>query len=196
MIPEEYQAFIQFLRFITDVPDDEVEKTVAAFRPTQLKKLEFFVSAGETPDKVGFLRSGLLRFFYINEDGHEFIKSFCVENNVFAAYSAMLLHEPSRYFIQALEDSEILIAPYAAYQALLSGHRCWQILDHAFTRALFIRKEKREGELLLDNAETRYLRFLEEYPDLNERVKQHQIASYLGITPVSLSRIRAKLKKR
>ncbi len=195
MFPENYQQFIQFVRKITEVPDEEIEKAVEVFRPVQLKKNSFFVMAGEIPDEVGFLVSGILRFFYINEDGVEFIKSFCVENNVVAAYSALLLNEPARYFIQALENSLLLVAPYTAYQELIAGHCCWQILDHTFTQALFIRKEKREAELLLDDAETRYLSFLAEYPDLNKRLKQHHIASYLGITPVTLSRIRSKLKK-
>ncbi len=195
MFSENYLQFSQFLRKITDVPNDEIEKAVGIFRPMQLKKGSFFVMAGEVPDRVGFLASGILRFFYINEDGKEFTKSFCAENNVVAALSALLLNEPARYFIQALENSSLLVAPYTAYQELIAGHRCWQILDHKFTQALFIRKEKREGELLLDDAETRYLSFLAEYPELNKRLKQHYIASYLGITPVTLSRIRSKLKK-
>ncbi len=195
MHSENYQQFSQFLRKITKVPNEEIEKAVEVFRPVQLKKNSFFVMAGEIPEDVGFLVSGILRFFYIDESGKEFTKSFCEENNVVAALSALLQNEPARYFIQALENSLLLVAPYTAYQELMAGHRCWQILDHKFTQALFIRKEKREGELLLDDAETRYLSFLAKYPELNKRLKQHYIASYLGITPVTLSRIRSKLKK-
>jgi CRP-like cAMP-binding protein len=194
MFPENYEPFIKFLRSITHIPDSEMGKAIAIFQPAKLKKHAFFVQAGEIPERVGFLLSGLLRFLYINKDGTEFTKSFCVENNVFAAYSALLLNEPTRYFIQALENSSLLTAPYTGYQALMAEHPCWQTLDHKFMQALFIRKEKREGELLLDDAETRYLRFLAEYPDLNKRLKQHYVASYLGITPVTLSRIRSNLK--
>ncbi len=195
MLSEDHLQFSQFLRKITDVPSDELEKAVRIFRPMQLNKNSFFVMAGDVPDNVGFLLSGILRFFYVDEDGKEYTKSFCEENNVVAALSALLLNEPARYFIQALESSSLLVAPYTAYQELLAGHRCWQILDHKFTQALFIKKEKREAELLLDDAETRYLSFLAEFPELNKRLKQHYIASYLGITPVTLSRIRSKLKK-
>lgn len=190
-----YHQFIRFFSQLTDVPPEEMDKALSIFQPRQLKKNGFFVRAGEIPDSVGFLISGILRLYYIDENGTEFIKSFCVENNVIAAYSALLLNEPARLFIQALEDSSLLVAPYAAYQKLMSGHHCWQIIDHKLTQGLFIKKEKRESELLLDDAETRYLKFMADYPDLNERLKQHHIASYLGITPVSLSRIRSKLKK-
>jgi CRP-like cAMP-binding protein len=139
--------------------------------------------------------SGLLRLYYIDANGNEFIKSFCVENEIVAAYSALLLHEPSRLFIQALEPSTLLVADFAEYQAVSAQHACWQMVNSRIAETLFIKKEKREAALLLDDAETRYRAFLAEYPQLEQRVKQHHIASYLGITPVSLSRIRARLRR-
>ncbi len=77
MHSENYQQFSQFLRKITKVPNEEIEKAVEVFRPVQLKKNSFFVMAGEIPEDVGFLVSGILRFFYIDESGKEFTKSFC-----------------------------------------------------------------------------------------------------------------------
>ncbi|MFZ0545551.1 MAG: Crp/Fnr family transcriptional regulator [Candidatus Promineifilaceae bacterium] len=195
MLPDNYQQLTRFLHNLADIPDDEMDKAVDIFRPMALKKHSYFLRAGEIPKRVGFLTTGILRLFYIDQNGTESIKSFCVENNVIAAYRALLQNEPARFFIQALEDSSLLVAPYEAYQELLSGHICWQILDKKFIQAVYIRKEKREAELLLDDAETRYRNFLVEYPNLNKRIKQHYIASYLGMTPVTLSRIRSKLKK-
>jgi len=192
---KKYHQFIHFLRKLADVPPIEIDKALTIFQPMQLKKNRFFIRAGEIPETLGFLTSGILRLYYIDKNGTEFTKSFCVENDVIAAYSALLLNQPSRLFIQALEDSSLLVAPYKGYQTLVSGHTCWQTINHKLTKSLFIKKEKRESELLLDDAQTRYMTFLAEYPDLDKRLKQHHIASYLGITPASLSRIRAKLKK-
>ena len=106
----------------------------------------------------------------------------------------MLLRQPSRLFIQALEDAKLLIADYSAYRLISESHASLQQLNCKIAELLFIKKEKRESTLLLDDAKTRYLSFLEEYPGLEVRLKQHHIASYLGMTPVTLSRIRTQLK--
>lgn len=105
----------------------------------------------------------------------------------------MLLEQPSR-FIQSLEEAKLLVANYSAYQALCENHAFWQILNGKIAETLFIKQEKRESALLMDGAKTCYLSFLEEHPGLEIRLKQHHIASYLGINPVTLSRIRAQLK--
>lgn len=94
----------------------------------------------------------------------------------------MLLTQPSRLFIEALEDSKLLVANYSAYRSLSEAHPCWQTVNCKIAEALFVKKEKRESSLLLDDAKTRYLSFLAEYPGLDARLKQHYIASYLGIT--------------
>jgi len=191
----EYNKFFCFLRSITDIPDAEAEKITGIFKYKKLDKGQFFIRAGDRPQTIGFIISGILRLYYLNEDGGEFTKSFCVGNEMIAAYSALLLREQSRLFIEALEDSSLLAAPYESYKRISSGHICWQIINQKLAETLFIKKEKRESELLLDDAKKRYLKFLGDYPGLEKKVKQHYIASYLGITPVSLSRIRSQLKK-
>jgi len=159
-----------------------------------LKRGDFFVRAGDAPRTIGFIVSGILRLYYVDDEGNEYTKSFCAENDFVAAYSALLLAQPSRLFIEALEDSRLLIADYSVYRLLCEEHPCWQVVNCKIAEGLFIKKEKRESTLLLDDAKTRYLNFLKEYPGLETRLKQHHIASYLGITPVTLSRIRAQLK--
>jgi CRP-like cAMP-binding protein len=130
--------------------------------------------------------------YYRDARGTEWTKAFCLAGTVVAAYSALLRGEPSRLSIQALEPSTLLVADFDSYQTLTAEHPCWQIVNRKLAEGLFIKKEQRESELLLDDASTRYQNFLDEYPGLEARVKQYHIASYLGITPVSLSRIRAQ----
>ncbi len=190
----EYKKYLAFMRSIADVPEDEAEKMAEVFRHEKLDKGQFFIRAGERPQTIGFIISGILRLYYLNDKGDEFTKAFCVENEMVAAYSALLLEEPSRLFIEALEDTSLLVAPYESYKRISSGHICWQIINQKMAEALIIKKEKRESALLMDDAAKRYLQFLEDYPGLEGKVKQYYIASYLGITPVSLSRIRSKLK--
>lgn len=183
----------RILQSITEIPDEQIEKLSDVFYPSSLSSGQFLIQAGEIPTQIGFVVSGLMRLYYVNSAGVELTKAFCPENHFVAAYSALLLNKPARFFIEAIEDTSLLLANYQAYKQLCAAHPCWQTLDHRLVEGLFIKKEKREGELLLEDATTRYQIFLAEYPNLEHRVKQYHIASYLGISPVSLSRIRKSL---
>ncbi len=131
-------------------------------------------------------------FFYQTADGKEFNKSFVAENQFLAAYSAFLTQSTPRYSIQALEDSHLLVADLKAIVSLFDERSCWERLGRVFTEQLFIRKETREAEFLLDDAKTRYQTFLGTFGALEDRLPQYHFASYLGITPVALSRIRTQ----
>jgi CRP-like cAMP-binding protein len=180
----------------SEIPPKEFEKLVKISRICYFKKGEYFQRVGDLPHKFGFVISGILRLYYINDSGDEFNKSLCIENDFVAAYSALLQNRASRLSIQALEETTLLVIGYKDYLKLLNQHMCWQILGRRIAENLFIKKEEKESQFLLDSAETRYLKFLKEYPCLEVRIKQYHIASYLGITPVALSRIRTKLRRK
>jgi CRP-like cAMP-binding protein len=188
-------ALAAALRAQADIPAAELAKLGALFRPAALHRGEHLLRAGETPRSLAFVHAGLLRLYYLDPEGRELTKSFCAEGEIVAAYSALLLGEPSRLFIEALEDCLLLVADYRGYQALAQGHPCWATVSQRRAEALFIKKEQREAALLLDDAATRYRQFLADHPGLERRLRQHHIASYLGITPVALSRIRARLRR-
>jgi CRP-like cAMP-binding protein len=194
MLTQDSTQLIAILRSLIDLPDDEAIVATKLFQPSSLKRDEFFVRAGETPKAIAIVISGILRLYYVDPEGNEYSKSFCAENSFVAAYSALLLQQPSRLSIQALEDTKLLVADYTLFRSLSAAHPCWQALNCKIAEFLFVKKEKRESALLLDDATTRYLNFQVEYPGLETRIKQHHIASYLGIAPISLSRIRAQLR--
>ena len=176
------------------IPREEWRRLFQRKKDIRLTKDEYFLMAGDVPEYIGFVRSGLLRLFYINSDGVEVNKHFCVAKTGAISYSAFLLREESKFYIQALEDTRLLAIDYQTYLDLLDGHVCWQIVARKLAQLLFILKEKREFEFLLHDARQRYLQFLHDYPGLENRLSQYHIASYVGITPESLSRIRASLK--
>ncbi len=184
------------MNFPANIPRAELRRLLKRKRTITLAKVEYFLMTGDVPEYIGFVRSGLLRLFYIDMDGVEANKHFCVENTLAISYSAFLLREESKFYIQALEDTRLLAIDHQTYLDLLNSHMCWQIVARKLAEMLFILKEKREWELLLNNAQERYVQFLRDYPDLERRLSQYHIASYVGITPESLSRIRANLRQK
>ena len=175
-------------------PEDEWLAFANLFQPHALKTGEYFIRAGERSESLGFVNAGLLRFFYQTPAGTEFNKSFAQENGFIASYSAYLTSTESRFSIQALEDSYLLVADLETVADKFNGHEHWQALGRILAEQLYIKKEQREAEFLLDDAETRYRTFQAQFPGLEDRLPQYHVASYLGITPVALSRIRKQLK--
>lgn len=175
------------------IPEDKIEELISISKFETIELNEYYIRAGETPKKFGFVISGLFRYFYISDRGYEFTKGIIIEHNFISSYSAMKSNLPSHFFIEALEKSEVLTIPYNKWQQLLKTDVYWMNLLLRFVEKGFAIKEKRERDLLLLNAETRYLNFLKEYPDMEDRISQVIIASYLGIQPESLSRIRKNI---
>lgn len=194
MLTQEQTQLLTTLRSLVTLTECEAIEVVGLFQTLTLYQNDFWIRAGDIPQTIGFVVSGILRLYCADAKGNEFTKSFCAENSFVAAYSALLLKQPSHLYIQALEDTRLLVADYLTYRSLSESYLSLQRLNCRIAESLFIKKERREATLLFDDAKTRYLNFLEEYPGLEARLKQYQIASYLGITPVSLSRVRAQLK--
>jgi len=185
-------SVIKYLKGIIDLPQTEEHKFLQIARQKNLVKEEQFIREGQVPRKLAFVHKGLFRYYYVNNKGTEFTKNFISETNFIAAYSAMIAGKPSAMFIEALEGSMIYEINYTDWVELRKGNRCWNELLVCMLEKGFSIKEKREREFLLLDAEERYKIFKQEFPGLEARVKQHLIASYLGISPVSLSRIRKK----
>ncbi|MFC3196267.1 Crp/Fnr family transcriptional regulator [Parapedobacter deserti] len=175
-----------------NLPEKEQEDLLSISKIKQLKKNEFFISEGQVPKKFGIVIDGLFRYYYVNNKGDEFTKGLILTGNVLTAYSAMLHQQKSLFYIQALEDAVILEINYNLWLELKKQNPFWDKFLILLLQKGYCVKEKRERELLLLDAETRYKIFQEEFPTLEKRIKLQIIASYLGIKPESLSRIRKK----
>ena len=121
-----------------------------------------------------------------------FNKAFAKESDFAGSISGIVSGAPSRFYIQALEDTDVLVLPTALIKEGYDRHPSWERLGRRLAERIALQKELREAAFLLDSAETRYHQFLQEFPDISNRIPQYHIASYLGITEVSLSRIRKK----
>jgi len=162
----------------------------------KFKKGQYFVKIGDVPDKMGFILSGLFRVFYITEQGDERIIVFRNENYFLSAFRAFPENQPSWFAIQAIEPSIVVCYDLKIYKRHITEHTCWSNISRKYMEALFVEKEEREREFFSLDVTTRYLNFRKNYPDIEERVSQRDIASYLGITPVALSRIRKRLREK
>ena len=189
-MPAEFVALKSVIDKLVSPPANQWENFAALFTSRKLDRGNFFVRAGGEACSLCFVNAGLLRFFYQTSDGKEFNKSFSKENEFAGNYSAYLTGTESRFSIQAVEESHLLVADFADIVALYARHPCWERLGRSMAEQLYVKKEQREAEFLLDDAETRYRNFLARHPGLEQRLTQYQVASYLGITPVALSRIR------
>ena len=175
------------------LPENKIENFLSIGRGKSIYASDYFIKAGQVPEKIAFVVSGLFRYVYVNEKGDEFTKGIIAERLFVSSYSAMIMGKPSYFSIEALEDSEIFEISWKDFVSLMENDIFWIKFLLKFIEKGFIIKEKRERDLLLLDAETRYKNFLNEYPGMDQRIKQGVIASYLGIKPETLSRIRAKI---
>jgi len=184
---------INTLKCISAIPKDEEKKLLSITTERYFNKGELYLREEQVPKSFSFVVKGLFRYFYMDKRGYEYTKEFVAEGGFLASYSAMKLIEGSYFNIEALEDAFIIEIPFAKWQDLLLGHDCWKNVTISILEKEFGKTEKKERELLLSSAEERYLSFLEDYPAMEGRIKQHQLASYLGITPIALSKIRKSM---
>lgn len=170
-----------------------LDDTSRIFKGRKYLKKEFLCKANEVPNSLFFICSGLVKFYYIDYEGNEIVKDFMGENMFGASYASFLKQIPSPYYIQALENTTVLEINYKNYISNLKSDTIWKEIARLTAEYLYIFKEKKESSLLLEDAPTRYKRFLDEYSVLAPRLKQKDIASFLNIKPESLSRIKKSI---
>ena len=175
------------------IPESEWDYVSPQLAERRFEKNEYLVRAGEVADNFYFIIKGLVRFFYSTEEGKEFNKNFITENGFAGSFHSLVLDGACGYFIQALEKTDTIVLPHRLLRELYERHPCWERLGRRNAENLALLKEAREKEFLLDSLETRYRRFLVEFPGLEDRISQYHIASFLGVTDVALSRIRRKI---
>ncbi len=187
-----YQRVRSIFDKISHIPDEEWYYGEQFLYQKNFKKNAFLIRAGEVTENSFVILKGLVRDFYILESGKEYNTRFNPENTIAGSFSSMVLKLPSRFYIQALEDTETVVLNRTKIEELYERHPCWERLGRLMAEYAMIKKEQRDNEIL-DSLETRYLRFLDESPDLMNRIPQYHIASYLGVTDVALSRLRKRI---
>jgi CRP-like cAMP-binding protein len=173
--------------------DDDWELLVPHLSFCHLNKGEYWINEGKKEHQIGFVLSGNMRHFY-TDDGEEKTTYFYFENHLVSSYFSALTGQPSKLTIEALTNCQLLIFPYKVLMTLYDRSHLWERFGRKLAEYLVLGLEDRMAGLLILTPEQRYLQLLQENKRIIERIPQHLIANYLGITPVSLSRIRGRIR--
>ncbi len=173
--------------------DEEFSYFTSSLKRKHLRKKQFLLEEGEVCNHECFVNSGCLRQYYLDEKGQEHIIQFAVTDWWIGDQYSFLTGEPSRYFIDALLESEVLLIEKSKLEELYNKIPKFERFFRIAFQNAYVAMQQRILSQLSDPAEKNYLDFIRRYPTIEQSVPQHQVASYLGITPESLSRIRKQL---
>jgi len=179
----------QYIGQILPLNEKDLDIFLSIFKPISLKKGELFIEEGKKCDYIGFIIEGCLMCVYNNE-GNEIIDEFSLENEFIADYKNFLDNQPAEKDVKCVEDSEILVVKYKDLSDLYSKKHSFERVGRLIAESLFKNWHDKAVSLVIDDAKTRYEKLIKNRATLPQRVPQYLVASYLGITPQSLSRIR------
>ena len=161
---------------------------------SSIKKHDYLCQYNEYQTAFYFVGRGLFRVYTIDDKGREYNKVFFDEHTFPGSMVSLLKNEPSTFEIQALEDSTVLHINFKKYRELMMQSEDLKLFQIFYLeKHWLIQKSSKELSIVQQDAQDRYIEFLEQYPTLSSRIPQYHIASHLGITPTQLSRIRKNI---
>jgi len=169
----------------------EIAKILDCFTQEVIPKKDFFLKEGQHCKRIGFIEKGTFIYFQLL-DGEEKVCDFAFEDDWITQYESLLKQTPSEMNIQSLDYSQVLMMDMEKMDVLSEEMPGVNKIRSTMAEQYFTKSNQRATNLTTLDAKGRYVALLEEMPDIHQRVPQYNIASYLGIKPQSLSRIRAE----
>ena len=192
MYVDEFTPLRDFISRFIDMTDSDWRVHQQLLSRRSIRKGEYLLRAGQPNNHVAFVNQGCFRSYSIVRD-QEITNFFIFEGEYAADYDNFLLRKPAAENLQALEDAEVILLHYDDMQTLYEKIPAWQKFGRLMAEYLFIHISQRARDLQYHSPEDLYLRMIKNSPHVLERVPQQYIASYLGIQPESLSRIRKRV---
>ncbi|HMQ75197.1 MAG TPA: Crp/Fnr family transcriptional regulator [Flavobacteriales bacterium] len=183
-----------FTQRIVEVDDAVMDRLMSALVPATLAKGGVLLQDGEVCEHVWFIGRGLVRAYFL-KDGEEITQQFFFEGSYTTDYESFLTRRPTQLHLEALEPTLLLALHREAMQRLYAADPGAERMGRRIAEEIFLSVSRRNRSFLLDSAEQRYLDLMRERPKVMQRVPQRHIASYLGVKPESLSRIRARVAR-
>jgi CRP-like cAMP-binding protein len=177
---------------MTSIPPLEWAYFIRHLKLHHLKKGDYFFREGENSTSIGIVTRGLIYTYYLTEDGKEKTKNFAWEGRLIAPYASIIQGKPANFTAIAIEPTLVVSFDGSQLKEFQRRHPCWERLTRLCAEKILIERELREYEHLTQNNEQRIQSFYNYYEPIIDRIPQYLIANYIGITPVSLSRIRAQ----
>jgi len=182
-----------FLQTLTPITEKEIEDSQSNFSIVHLKKGDLLLQIGKVCRQMSFVNRGSLRSFYFNDNAEEITHCFRSEKTFVSSYRSFILQEPSLLSIVALEETELIVIDYDKLQKLYSTSMTWQTLGRLLTERAYIEMEEYASVLNNEGAKEKYLRLLNEQGEILQKANIEHIATYLGVTRRTLSRIRQEI---
>ena len=187
-----FETFFDYIQEISGklLSEDDKHLLMAHFKPKKLRKRQYFLQEGDVCKYIGFIVKGSARTFTVDEKGHEHILKLSLENWWLADFESFYLLTPSRFNIEALENLEVLQSTNAQIEEYLKHIPAFSAMANVISQNYTIANQKRMQAAMSYTAEERYEDLINNYPQFLQRFPQNMIASYLGLSPETLSRIR------
>ncbi len=180
--------FLSFVNKYSSLSENDSSKLLKIFTQRSFKSKEDVMNPAAEQSRLFFICTGLVRYYCLNE-GNEWNKAFIPQNRMYTAFTTDFLGSASPFGLQAIEDTRLLIADYADFEALYDSHPMIERLGRKLIELVLISKMNRERSFLINSAATRYKEFVVQNPELMSRIPQYHLASYLGVTESTLSRL-------
>ncbi len=186
------QYFQNTLKQYTSLDSKEFCTLSNIFKLKKYKNNDHIINPTEENNSIFFIISGLVRYYYLAEDGKEWNRAFLSEGMISTSFPKDF-DWINPYGIQAIEGSIILVADFSDFQLLFDDNPMIERLQRRLIESILIKKINRERSFLQSSANMRYKDFVEQFPKIFQRIAQYHLASYLGITEASLSRLASKV---
>jgi len=191
-----FELLLHSIKERVTISEEEFNFCKTLFIPKKLRKRQFLLQEGDVCKYTSFVEKGMLRTYTVDEKGNEPILQFSSEGWWIADLYSFLTDEPSHYNIEALEDCELLQITKPSWEILLEKIPVFERYFRILIQNNLIATQRRLMGAMSETAEEKYLKLIDNFPGCLQRVPQHMIASYLGITRETLSRIRKQLAAR
>ncbi|WKV13217.1 Crp/Fnr family transcriptional regulator [Marivirga harenae] len=186
---------IAFFSNVIPLSEEAISLMKDLFVPAELKKGEYFIRKGQYAKEIAFLESGIVRAYYINNEGKEYNKTFFSAPSIIGSYASLISKQKNEVAQQALTDCKLWKASFGRIEELSAGNFEVERLRRIIAERYFLSNEKKEIEMALLDAEKRYVILQQEYPGIEQQIAQYHIAAYLGISATQLSRIRKSMSQ-
>jgi CRP-like cAMP-binding protein len=187
-----YEAFKIFLKYFIDFDEQELNKIAECFKPRSVKKNTVLLAQGDVCSKFYYIQSGCIRTGFITKEGHEKTRYVMCDPSIGTALTSFISKKPSFEFIDALEDSELLVISYDDFYKLNAEMINWKVFYQRILEMAYSFQNKKIEGLVTLSAKKRYELVLKETPFLVQRLSNKILASYIDVSQETLSRLKSR----